>query len=50
MDDPSGPYPARRPATLPVLMMLPERCRFMIGAACLMPSNTPVSSTSIVWR
>ncbi len=33
---------------LAVLMMLPEPCAFMIGAACLMPMKTLRSSTSIV--
>ena len=43
-----GPTPASIPATLAVLRMLPERCRFMTGAACLMPRKTPLSSTSNV--
>lgn len=40
--------PPCRPATLPVLMMVPARWRFMSGAACFRPRKTPFTSTSKV--
>jgi hypothetical protein len=40
-------WPARLPATLPLLMMLPARWRIMIGAACFMPARTPPKRTAI---
>ena len=40
--------PASNAQTLAVLMMLPDRCAFMCGEACLIPRNTLFSSTSIV--
>src|SRR6266498_966634 len=42
-------YPARCAAIEPLLMIAPARCRFMIGAACFMPSMTERTSSAMAW-